>query len=251
MTRTLYANCLPLDVDFASLEGADRVCEIRVLIAEAHKLLRKEIPQTIVDEKSFFYGPWLVWRNLMNEHPAACLDEYRHMATYFDADSNEMVTEICGLIEQHIELTRQSTRLHPHQEKIMDQIAELPTATVTLEAKQTARGRNFSETLGLRADDIRRFADELERYMRTHVEENARAPMACHLIDKIGRTDYEGFSDQTEDEMFAFMRETVFASIESVPTLSQWAEEYVVDNNLPQEGLFDEAADDENYALRG
>ncbi|QZE57827.1 hypothetical protein pEaSNUABM17_00281 [Erwinia phage pEa_SNUABM_17] len=109
--KQLFVGSHPNTVRFSDLDSRDRVCEIRVLIANAYTILRDAIGEKAKDEASVFHGPWLVFRNLMNEHPATCLEEYRHASIYFDADTENMVTEIADLIEQHIELTRQSLSL--------------------------------------------------------------------------------------------------------------------------------------------
>lgn len=109
--KQLFVGSHPNVVKFSDLDARDRVCEIRVMIANAYRTLRDAIGEQAKDESNIFHGPWLVFRNLMNEHPAACLEEYRHASIYFDADTENMVTEIADLIEQHIELTRQSLSL--------------------------------------------------------------------------------------------------------------------------------------------
>lgn len=118
----LFVGTHPNVKKFSDLDARDRVCEIRAMIADAYRTLRDAIGEQAKEPTSVFNGPWLVFRNLMNEHPAACLEEYRHASIYFDADTEGQITDICKLIEKHIDLTRQSLNLkgvHPHQADVM------------------------------------------------------------------------------------------------------------------------------------
>lgn len=134
--KQLFVGSHPNTVRFSDLDSRDRVCEIRVLIANAYTILRDAIGEKAKDEANVFHGPWLVFRNLMNEHPAACLEEFRHASIYFDADTENMVTEIADLIEQHNALVRQDYELkgvHQHQADAMIGIQAGPaTREVTM-----------------------------------------------------------------------------------------------------------------------
>lgn len=241
--------------DFALMSGRDRVCEIRVMIAEAHKLLRKEIPSLIKDEDSFFYGPWLVWRNLMNDHPAACLEEYRHMATIFDADSKEMVTEIANLIEQHIELTRQSINLngmHQHQADAMVGIANGTTSAEVTMRIGAGKTRNPYRTL----------ADAVCSYIRSTSEKEPVFAFCVILTKKLKSDCYDRYSDMTQSEMIECVRGLILESGQSIKDISVHVNTAQTELSMPDTTPFisdcfdfnagdkDNYADNENYAFR-
>ncbi|AWY08551.1 hypothetical protein HOT49_gp292 [Erwinia phage vB_EamM_Alexandra] len=163
--KQLFVGSHPNTVKFSDLDGRDRVCEIRVMIASAYTTLRDAIGEQAKDEANVFHGPWLVFRNLMNEHPAACLEEYRHAAIYFDADTDEKITEICELIEQHIELTRQSINLkgaHPHQADAMVGIASTAgkMETTVMQGAGKTRGSDPSQNFDFDIGDDQAAGDE-------------------------------------------------------------------------------------------
>lgn len=244
-TKTLYQGCLPIETDFATLSGADRVCEIRVMIAEAHKRLRKEIPQLIKNENSFFHGQWHVWRNLMNMHPAACLEEYRTMATYFDADSDELVTEICNRIEQHIELTRQSINLngmHQHQADAMIGISAGPSECTAMMRIGACKTRV--------PNPHRELAEALRKYFNVF-RDNTAVPSLCTLLTKrFGAPSFDTYADSTVDEMFDQTCAAIQTTTEPVDEVYDWVCRAIISFDLPPMPVEDEGAGDENYALR-
>ncbi|QZE59867.1 hypothetical protein pEaSNUABM39_00287 [Erwinia phage pEa_SNUABM_39] len=163
--KQLFVGSHPNVVKFSDLDGRDRVCEIRVMIAAAYTVLRDAIGEQAKIESNTFHGPWLVFRNLMNEHPAACLEEYRHASIYFDADTEGKITEICELIEQHIELTRESLDLrgtHKHQADAMIGIASTAgkMETTVLQGAGKTRGSDPSQNFDFDIGDDPAAGDE-------------------------------------------------------------------------------------------
>ena len=252
--KQLFVGSHPNTVRFSELDSRDRVCEIRVLIANAYTILRDAIGEKAKDESSVFHGPWLVFRNLMNEHPATCLEEYRHASIYFDADTENMVTEIADLIEQHIELTRQSINLkglHQHQADAMIGIAAGPdTREVTIrvgagKTRNVAREIESNNPHLILADSVRAYAHDAAKIKGVF--------LFCTLLTKKLKSDcYSRYEDMTQEEMIDCVHGLILASSQSVEQIQGHVRRCIHSLSMPEWKWFgsnDQAADDENFAL--
>lgn len=257
--KQLFVGSHPNCVDFSTLDGRDRVCEIRVMIAAAYTILREAIGEQAKVEGNIFHGPWLVFRNLMNEHPAACLDEYRNAAIYFDADTEEKITEICELIEQHIELTRIALDLrgtHKHQADVTIGIAS--TARTT--ERTLVRGVGKSRGDVVLKSDLQSnnphlsFAEAARKYLN-HVKDHDGIFELCTLLTtRYGSPSFDSYSDSTVYEMIDNTCMALQSSTEPVDQVYDMFCRAAISFNLPAlsadaDNTDDQAADDENYAL--
>ncbi|UAW53397.1 hypothetical protein pEaSNUABM30_00279 [Erwinia phage pEa_SNUABM_30] len=254
--KQLFVGSHPNTVKFSDLDGRDRVCEIRVMIANAYTTLRDAIGEQAKNETNTFHGPWLVFRNLMNEHPAACLEEYRHAAIYFDADTEGQITEICDLIEQHIELTRQALSLkgvHQHQADVMIGISS------TAGKMETTVMRGLGKTRGNNPHLI--MADSVRKYIELTAEKESVFAFCVLLTKKLKSDCYDRYEDMTQEEMIECVHGLILASSQSVKCIREHVEsaanelsmtyaQFVADVNSDFDAEDDQAADDENYALR-
>lgn len=260
--KQLFIGSHPNTVKFSTLDGRDRVCEIRVTIAAAYTILRDEIGEKAKDESSVFHGPWLVFRNLMNEHPAACLEEYRHMAVYFDADTEDMITEICDLIEQHNELTRQSLSLKGLRQHQADAMIGISSTAGNMEMTAV---QGLGKTRGSVSDGHKHrvLADKVKAYMGM-VHDKQRLFEFCTVLTKrFGPSTFEDYSDSTENEMRQATWAALVSTEESLDAVRVAVHNTIHTLELPETEAFkewlpgksddndDQAAGDENYALRG
>lgn len=246
--KQLFVGSHPNVVKFSDLDARDRVCEIRVMIANAYRTLRDAIGEQAKDESNIFHGPWLVFRNLMNEHPAACLEEYRHASIYFDADTENMVTEIADLIEQHIELTRQSLSLkgaNQHQADAMIGISSTggQIETTVMQGLGKTRQNNPYRTL----------ADDLRKYLNKFKDHDGTFELCTLLTTRYGKPSFDTYADSTLDEMFDETCEAIQGANEPIDQVYDMVCRAILSFGLPAmpSDNDDQAADDENFALRG
>ena len=257
--KQLFVGSHPNVVKFSDLDGRDRVCEIRVMIASAYTTLRDAIGEQAKVEGNIFHGPWLVFRNLMNEHPAACLEEYRHAAIYFDADTDEKITEICELIEQHIELTRQSLDLrgaHKHQADVMIGIAS--TAGTT--ERTLVRGVGKSRGDVVYDSDVQSnnphlaFAQAARNYLNHFKDHDGIFELCTLLTTRYGKPSFDSYSDSTVHEMIDETYLALHSATDPVDQVYDMFCRAALSFNLPalpaaEDDTDDQAAGDENYAL--
>lgn len=247
--KQLFVGTHPNTVRFADLDARDRVCEIRVLIANAYTILRDAIGERAKDEANVFHGPWLVFRNLMNEHPAACLEEFRHAAIYFDADTENMVTEIADLIEQHNVLVRQGYELkgiHQHQADAMIGIASTAGKMETTVTQGLGKTRAHNEHRAL--------ADGVRKYLETFRDNDGIFELCTLLTKRFGKPSFDTYEDSTVDEMFDVTCQAIQTTTERVDEVYDWVCRAIISFGLPampvDTGTDNQAADDENFALR-
>lgn len=254
--KQLFVGSHPNTVRFSDLDSRDRVCEIRVLIANAYTILRDAIGEKAKDESSIFHGPWLVFRNLMNEHPATCLEEYRHASIYFDADTENMVTEIADLIEQHIELTRQTISLkgiHQHQADAMISIDDTTQNTMREVTVRVGLGKTrsvLSETESNNPHLV--LADSVRAYIQNAAKTASVFAFCSRLTNKLGSDCYDRYDDMTQEEMIDCVHGLILASAQSVEQIQGHVRHYIKALSMPEWKWFGsnyQAADDENFAL--
>ena len=251
--KQLFVGSHPNTVKFSDLDGRDRVCEIRVMIANAYRTLRDAIGEQAKNESNIFHGPWLVFRNLMNEHPAACLEEYRHASIYFDADTEGQITEICELIEQHIELSRQTLSLkgvHQHQADAMIGIEAGPATREVTVRVGLGKTRSNNPHLIL-ADSVRHYIDLASTAASTF-------EFCVLLTKKLDSDAHENYGDMTHDEMVDCVHGLILGSSKSIKNLRELIMDSINELSMPYSQFvsgpkFDDeqAADNENFALRG
>ncbi|QZE60201.1 hypothetical protein pEaSNUABM35_00284 [Erwinia phage pEa_SNUABM_35] len=257
--KQLFVGSHPNTVKFSDLDGRDRVCEIRAMITDAYRMLRDSIGEQAKNETNTFHGPWLVFRNLMNDHPAACLEEFRHASIYFDADTEGKVTEIADLIEQHIELTRQSLDLrgtHKHQADVMVGIARTDDSMreVTLmRGLGKSRGDAVLET-ELQHNPHRALADDLRKYLDHFKERDGIFELCTLLTKRYGKPSFDTYADSTVDEMIDETCQAVQSVNEPIDQVYDLVCRAILSFGLPAlpadaDDKDDQAADDENYAL--
>lgn len=264
--KQLFVGSYPNTKKFSDLDARDRVCEIRVMIANAYTTLRDAIGEEAKNETNTFHGPWLVFRNLMNEHPAACLEEYRHAAIYFDADTEGQITEICKLIEQHIELTRQSLSLkgvHQHQADAMVGIQASPAThevTMRVGVGKTRSEGAFDYQLSGNNPHLT-MADSVRKYTELAAEKESVFAFCVLLTKKLKSDCYDRYEDMTQEEMIECVHGLILASSQSVKCIREHVEsaanelsmpyaQFITDVNSDLDAEDDQAAGDENYALR-
>lgn len=241
--KQLFVGSHPNTVRFSDLDGRDRVCEIRVLIANAYRTLRDAIGEQAKNETNIFHGPWLVFRNLMNEHPAACLEEYRHASIYFDADTEGQITEICELIEQHIELTRQSINLkglHQHQADAMVGIASTAGTMETTIVQGLGKTRPNNPHRAL--------ADDLRKYLNQFKDNDGTFELCTLLTTRYGKPSFDTYADSTVDEMFDETCAAIQSTNEPIDQVYDMVCRAILSFGLPP--MPAETADNENFALR-
>ncbi|QZE59192.1 hypothetical protein MPK64_gp289 [Erwinia phage pEa_SNUABM_16] len=246
--KQLFVGSHPNTVRFSDLDGRDRICEIRAMIADAYRMLRDSIGEQAKNETNTFHGPWLVFRNLMNDHPAACLEEFRHASIYFDADTEGKVTEIADLIEQHIELTRQSICLkgaNQHQADAMIGIASTGgrIETTVMQGLGKTRQNNPHRTL----------AEDLRKYLNTFKDHDGTFEL-CTLLTKLyGKPSFDTYADSTVDEMFDETCQAIQSANEPIDQVYDMVCRAILSFGLPAMPADSDgqAADDENFALRG
>lgn len=253
--KQLFVGSHPNTVRFSDLDARDRVCEIRVMIANAYVILRDAIGEKAKDEANVFHGPWLVFRNLMNEHPAACLEEFRHASIYFDADTENMVTEIADLIEQHNELVRQDYELkgiHQHQADVMIGIDDTTKNTMREVTVRVGLGKTRSNNPHLiLADSVRHYIDLASTVASTFA-------FCVLLTKKLDSDAHENYGDMTYNEMVDCVHGLILGSSKSIKNLRELIMDGINELSLPYSQFvsgpkFDDeqAADNENFALRG
>lgn len=256
--KQLFVGSHPNTVRFSELDSRDRVCEIRVLIANAYTILRDAIGEKAKDEANVFHGPWLVFRNLMNEHPATCLDEYRHASIYFDADTENMVTEIADLIEQHIQLSREACILkgpRGHQTDVLigiDDTAQNTMREVTVRVGLGKTRSVLSETESNNPHLI--LADSVRAYAQNAAKIKGVFLFCTRLTKKLRSDCYDRYEDMTQEEMIDCVHGLILASSQSVEQIQGHVRQCIQVLSMPEWKWFgsnDQAADDENFALRG
>ena len=240
----------PKVVKFSDLDGRDRICEIRVMIASAYTMLRDAIGEQAKIESNTFHGPWLVFRNLMNDHPAACLAEYRHASIYFDADTDGKVTEIADLIEQHIELTRQALDLkgaNQHQADFMVGIASTAGHMKATVVQGMGKTRPNNPYLA--------FAHNVRKYLIHFKDRSGIVELCTLLTTRYGKPSFDSYADSTVFEMIDLTCQAVQSSDEPFDQMYDLVCRAILSFGLPEMPAdideLDQAADDENYALRG
>lgn len=255
--KQLFVGSYPNTKKFSDLDARDRVCEIRVMIANAYTTLRDAIGEQAKNETNTFHGPWLVFRNLMNEHPAACLEEYRHAAIYFDADTENMVTEICKLIEQHIELTRQSINLkglHQHQADAMISIDDTTQNTMREATLRVGAGKTRNVAREIESNNPHLIlADSVRAYVQDAAKIKGVFLFCTRLTKKLRSDCYDRYEDITQEEMIDCVHGLILASSQSVEQIQGHVRQCIQILSMPEWKWFgsnDQAADDENYALR-
>ncbi|QZE58163.1 hypothetical protein MPK70_gp287 [Erwinia phage pEa_SNUABM_33] len=251
--KQLFVGSHPNTVRFSDLDSRDRICEIRAMIADAYRMLRDSIGEQAKNETNTFHGPWLVFRNLMNDHPAACLEEFRHASIYFDADTEGKVTEIADLIEQHIELSREALSLkgvHQHQADAMISIQpDTATREVTL---RVGLGKTRSNNPHLiLADSVRHYIDLASTAASTF-------EFCVLLTKKLDSDAHDNYGEMTHDEMVDCVHGLILGSSKSIKNLRELIMDSINELSMPYSQFvsgpkFDDeqAADDENFALRG
>lgn len=253
--KQLFVGSHPNTVKFSDLDARDRVCEIRVMIANAYRTLRDAIGEQAKNETNTFHGPWLVFRNLMNDHPAACLEEFRHASIYFDADTEGLVSEIADLIEQHIELTRQTLSLkgiHQHQADMMISIDDTTKNTMREVTVRVGLGKTRSNNPHLI------LADSVRKYIELASEKVSVFAFCVLLTKKLKSDCYDRYEDMTQEEMIECVHGLILASSQSVKCISDHAMSSINELSMPYkefvtDGYFNfdsQAADDENFAFR-
>lgn len=241
--KQLFVGSHPNTMKFSDLDARDRVCEIRVMIANAYTTLRNAIGEQAKNESNIFHGPWLVFRNLMNEHPAACLEEYRHASVYFDADTEGQITEICELIEQHNALVRQDYELkgiHQHQADAVIGISSTAgkMETTVLQGLGKTRQNNPHRAL----------ADDLRKYLNRFKDNDGTFELCTLLTTRYGKPSFDTYADSTVDEMFDETCEAIQGTNEPIDQVYDMVCRAILSFGLPP--MPAEAAADENFALR-
>lgn len=241
--KQLFVGSHPNTMKFSDLDARDRVCEIRVMIANAYTTLRNAIGDQAKNESNIFHGPWLVFRNLMNEHPAACLEEYRHASIYFDADTEGQITEICELIEQHNALVRQEYELkgiHQHQADAMIGISSTAgkMETTVMQGLGKTRQNNPHRTL----------AEDLRKYLNEFKDHDGTFELCTLLTTRYGKPSFDTYADSTVDEMFDETCAAIQGTNEPIDQVYDMVCRAILSFGLPS--MPAEAAADENFALR-
>lgn len=241
--KQLFVGSHPNTMKFSDLDARDRVCEIRVMIANAYTALRNAIGDQAKNESNIFHGPWLVFRNLMNEHPAACLEEYRHASIYFDADTEGQITEICELIEQHNALVRQEYELkgiHQHQADAMIGISSTAgkMETTVMQGLGKTRQNNPHRTL----------AEDLRKYLNEFKDHDGTFELCTLLTTRYGKPSFDTYADSTVDEMFDETCAAIQGTNEPIDQVYDMVCRAILSFGLPP--MPAEAAADENFALR-
>lgn len=241
--KQLFVGSHPNVVKFSDLDGRDRVCEIRVMIANAYTILRDAIGDQAKNESNIFHGPWLVFRNLMNEHPAACLEEYRHASIYFDADTEGQITEICELIEQHNALVRQEYELkgiHQHQADAMIGISSTAGKMETTVMQGLGKTRQNNPHRAL--------SDDLRKYLNRFKDNDGTFELCTLLTTRYGKPSFDTYADSTVDEMFDETCAAIQGNNEPIDQVYDMVCRAILSFGLPP--MPAEAAADENFALR-
>ncbi|QZE56821.1 hypothetical protein pEaSNUABM20_00285 [Erwinia phage pEa_SNUABM_20] len=244
--KQLFVGSHPNTVRFSDLDARDRVCEIRVLIANAYTILRDAIGEKAKDEANVFHGPWLVFRNLMNEHPASCLEEFRHASIYFDADTENMVTEIADLIEQHNELVRQDYErkgIHRHQADAMISIDDTIKNTAREVTMRVGAGKTRSVVGEIESNNPHlMLADNVRAYTQFAAKTTSVFAFCSRLTKKLGSDCYDRYDDMTQEEMIDCVHGLILASSKSVDQIQRHVRQCIEALSMPKckaDGDFD------------
>lgn len=228
--------------EFAKSGRIVRQCEIRLALADCYRTLRDntflqaiELP---ADERKAFN----MFTSTMDEGDCVRFQSMVSTCAFaLDKFCSGALTDLSKLIAIHYDRCREEdsvrTSIHPHQQAIMDDLARTEGATIHVASVEPEEG-------------IRTFVAALIEYIKEHLDEEDREPCVIEICEALEGEEYDIFADKTEDEMFAFLREAMFATDIPVEDLKEDVLNVIQGNGWPQVGIFGaDEADDENYAL--